>query len=123
MGLRPFWAHSGSGNIVLRRLLPIPDDPDTMGDQAVRDWLGGHRRLPRMLAAAGHRLAPLPFRGAVWTLGNPNSFGEARLRGSLRAELFGQEGRAAPGVVLRKLATTRPLMGRLIREFFGGARP
>ena len=47
--------------------------PQRRRDKKVKDMLGSHRRIRDILKSKGVPLQPLPFRGAVYRVGNAGS--------------------------------------------------
>lgn len=83
----------------------------------IKTMLGSHVRIAGLLAERGTPLAPLPFRGAIYRVGNPGS--HSRAPGILQQYFLSRDARSRPRETIRQLRRLRLLGTAQRREFFG----
>jgi hypothetical protein len=110
-----FWQVCGTSHVVRADLYGLPETFETADETYIRRMLGSHKYLRGHLASAGTPLAPLPFEGAVYRVGNIGSHSQRR---GVLAEYFSKRFLVKrPFEFVRRLGNLRPLSPRLRREF------
>lgn len=116
-GHNDFNHRCGTCLIVRRDLYGIPDTFEEAEVEWIKDTFGSHQRLGPRLTAAGTPLKPLPFRGAVYRVGNPGS--HSQTPGIIHEALLNRGNIKRPHRFLRNLFWIRPIGARYRQEFFG----
>jgi hypothetical protein len=86
----------------------------------IKLMLGGHLGVPRLMADYGKPLAPLPFRGAIYRVGQVGS--HSQTPSILRKYFLNRESIRHPRELLRKLMGLRVMGDTVKQEFFGFER-
>ena len=114
-----FHRHCGTCHIVRADLLEIPCEFDAADDTKVLRWLGEHVFIRADLRERGTTLDLLPFPGAVYRIGHPNSMSRSPgLDGYMRREFkrLGETAEARRAIVRRM----RKVDAAFAAEFLGG---
>jgi hypothetical protein len=112
-----FASYCGTSLIVRSNLYRLPATFEDAGAEYIKSMLGSHVRIGKLLAEAGHPLASLPFRGAIYRLGHSGA--HSKSSSLLRTSFLNLSALRRPRKLIRNLSNIRPL-GRGIRnEFFG----
>ncbi|MBK5940358.1 hypothetical protein [Halochromatium roseum] len=108
----------GTCLIVRRDLYEIPETFEEADLEWIKDSFGSHHRIDKKLAACGTPLLPLPFRGAVYRVGNTGSHsGTSTI---LHQALLNGSTIRRPKQILRNLLGLRWIGRSHRQEFFGG---
>jgi hypothetical protein len=111
----------GSSLIVRTDLYRMPDTFESATADFITDMLGSHRQIARLLAERGTPLSPLPFPGAIYRVGHPNS--HSRTPRLLRKYVFNAGMLRRPREMLGNLFRLRRVGAAARQEFFGAACP
>ena len=106
----------GTCLIVRRVLYGIPERFEDAEVEWIKSFLGSHHRIGPKLAAAGTPLGTLPFRGAVYRVGNAGS--HSRAKGVIRQALLNRESLTQPHHFLRNLFRIHRIGDQHRQEFF-----
>jgi hypothetical protein len=107
----------GTSHIIRADLYGLPASVEEADPEYVKSMLGSHVMIANILADAGHPLAPLPFRGAIYRVGHSGAHSKS---GSLlRAHFLNRWALQHPRHLLSNLTKLRMLDDHLRREFFG----
>lgn len=112
-----FASRCGTCLIVRRDLYRIPPRFEDAASDWIKDTFGSHVRLAPRLRAQNTPLSPLPFRGAVYRVGNPDS--HSRTQGVLRETVLNRALLKRPQRIARNLLRFRRVGPGLREEFFG----
>jgi hypothetical protein len=108
----------GTSLIVRADRYRLPESFSDASAEWIKSMLGSHRQISALLAEEGAALTTLPFRGAVYRVGNAGS--HSRTPGILSKYFFSIEAARHPLGLVRNL-TKLGLVGETARrEFFGG---
>lgn len=109
----------GTSLIIRSDIYALPRRAEEADRAFVMEMLGSHHGVDRLLEERRTPLATLPFRGAVYRVGNPGS--HSRTPGIVRRYLFAPGWRRNPLLLLRHAAGLRPLDAARRRMFFGAS--
>lgn len=115
--LNDFNLKCGTSLIIHSDLYNLPAGVESADRKFVMEMLGSHRGVADLLKQRGTPLVALPFRGAVYRVGNPGS--HSRTPGIMRRYVFFPGWKTKPKSVLRNFARIRPLWGKKYLDFFG----
>lgn len=94
----------------------LPESAERADVDYISTMLGNHRAVHAIMEQAGTPLAPLPFPGAIYRVGNSESVSKSR--SPLRKRLFSLQGWSEPRTLLRMIAGLRPLSQK-VRDQYG----
>jgi hypothetical protein len=112
-----FFEFCGTSHIIRADLLHLPERFEDATDEYVCRTIGSHKFIKKDLEEAGTPLACLPFPGAVYRIGHPDT---ASNSSSLLSHVLKRYHLRTPILLLRKILRFRFLNGARAREFFGG---
>lgn len=105
----------GTSLIIRSDLYNLPGSVDTASEEWIKDTLGSHVRIKPQLASGGTPLEPLPFRGAVYRVGNAGSHSQAP--GLWRLQFLNRRTLSHPSLLLKNLTRLRSFGPRLRQVF------
>lgn len=110
----------GTSLIIRSDVYRLPPSLEDASIEWIKDTLGSHRRVPAALAAIGHALDVLPFRGAIYRVGNSGS--HSGTPSLTKMTFFNRRAVLRPWATLKNLTRLRLLTAMRKREFFGSTR-
>ena len=118
-GVNNFNDLCGSSLIIRADSYEIPPTFESASTEWIKDMLGSHRRIRDILKGKGAPLRPLPFRGAVYRVGNAGSHSGTPGIGKLL--IFNRNNIRRPDRSVRALFRLRHVGAGLAGEFFGAS--
>lgn len=115
-----FHKTAGTSHIVRADLYDIPAEDDPAFIPYISKRLGAHGAITELFAEDGHPLAPLPFPGAAYVVGHPNSHSISNTL--LRQYILNKDSLRRPWRLPSKLARIGGV-DQAFRQRFMGARP
>ncbi|OCJ00230.1 galactosyl transferase [Rhizobium sp. AC27/96] len=112
-----FANYCGTSLIIRSDLYRLPASFEEADIDYIKSMLGSHVRIGKMLAEAGHPLASLPFRGAIYRVGHSGA--HSKSSNLLRTHFLNPSVLRHPRQLLGNLSRVRPLDRNLRNEFFG----
>lgn len=110
----------GTSHIIRSDLYGLPDGFEEAAVDYIKTMLGSHYRLADSMAEQGAPLAALPFRGAIYRVGQSGS--HSLTPSILKMFFLNTQSIRNPLQFARDLRRLRLLNGAVKREFFGAAR-
>ena len=95
----------GTSLIIRKDLYQLPSDFSGATESYIKDMLGSHVRIAKLLAERGTPLSSLPFRGAIYRVGHAGS--HSKSRNILRMYIFNRENLIRPRRLIANLLRIR----------------
>jgi hypothetical protein len=109
----------GTSLVIRTDLYRLPDSLAAADDEHIKSMFGSHYKTHETLDRAGAPLAPLPFDGAIYRVGQAGS--HSKLPSVLSGWVFSLEAMLQPKLFFWRLKHLRWMTTGLRREFFGQA--
>ena len=106
----------GTSLIIRRDLYQLPSRFEDATSDYIKDMLGSHIRIGKILADKGTPLSSLPFRGAIYRVGHAGSHSKSGR--VLRTYIFNRENLLRPHRLLRNLLRIRWRTPAIDRAYF-----
>jgi hypothetical protein len=110
----------GTSHIIRSDLYGLPSSFEEAAPEYIKTMLGSHYRLADSMAERGAPLANLPFRGAIYRVGQSGS--HSLTPSILKMYFLNSQAIRNPRQFVRDMKRLRLLNGAVKREFFGAAR-
>ncbi len=110
----------GTSHIIRADLFELPASVEAAPESYIRHMLGSHVFIDEYLERSGNGLARLPFVGAIYRMGHPNS--HSRSVGVVRSFLLQPSLLWNPKRLLGRILCLRYLTKSIRSEFFGSGR-
>ena len=107
----------GTSLIVRTDAYGLPTDFDAASPEYIMSMLGSHKRIHSLLAERGLALQSLPFRGAIYRVGQSGSHSQAP--GIVRKYFLNRRTLSKPAELAQNLRRLRLVNDRIRQEFFG----
>jgi glycosyltransferase involved in cell wall biosynthesis len=108
----------GSSHIIRADLFNLPESLETADDTYIRRMLGSHVMIEGILSGSRTPLEPLPFLGAVYRIGHPES--HSRSNTIFRQYIFRRYLLKRPWQIFSRISKLRLRDGKINEEYFGG---
>lgn len=109
----------GTSLIVRSDLYQLPPQFDDASPEYIKSMLGSHVALHRILDERNTPLQPLPFRGAVYRVGQSGS--HSQMPGIVRQYFLNRQSLRHPGQWLKDATRLRIVSPAIRRQFFGAS--